>query len=122
MEKTKHFTPEEASQTLPLVKMIVQDILENGQIVRALCAKIGTGAEENPEVIRLMDQLEDLFLELESLGCSYKDWNFTAGLVDFPSVIDGKEVFLCWKSDEDEIKYYHEVDAGFAGRKSIPVE
>ncbi len=42
------------------------------------------------------------------------------GLVDFPAVIGGEEVFLCWKSDEDKLLYYHEADSGFAGRKLIP--
>ena len=116
----KVFTPKEANQTLPLVKQIVADILTTGDRVRALCAEIGTGAEEDKRVIRLMDQLEELFVELDTLGCSYKDWNFQVGLVDFPARIDGKDVFLCWKSDEDSLLYYHELEAGFNGRQPIP--
>ncbi|RPI70946.1 MAG: DUF2203 family protein, partial [Ignavibacteriales bacterium] len=42
------------------------------------------------------------------------------GLVDFPSIINNKEVFLCWRSDEDEIKFYHDIDSGYSGRKPIP--
>ncbi len=122
MQPVKIFTPQEANQTLPLVRKIVTDILEMGHRIRALSAKIGTEAQDDPEIIRLMDQLEDLFEELESLGCSYKDWNFSIGLVDFPCVIDGKEAYLCWRSDEEGLKYYHETDSGFAGRKLIPRE
>lgn len=118
----KFFTPKEANQTLPLVKKIVEDILKAGQEIRDLSIKIGKHAEEDPAVIRLMDQLEDLFVELENLGCSYKDWNFSAGLVDFPAIIEGREVFLCWRSDENELKYYHEMEEGFTGRKLIPEE
>lgn len=116
----KFFTPQKANETLPLVKKIVSDILETGQRMRTLSAKIGAGAEENPEVIQLMESLETLFEELEAIGCSYRDWNFTMGLVDFPSKISGKEVLLCWRSDEQELRYYHETDSGFAGRKLIP--
>lgn len=116
----KFFTPKEANQTLPLVKKIVEDILKAGQEIRDHSAKIGAHAEKNPDVIRLMDQLEDLFLELENLGCSYKDWNFSVGLVDFLAVIEGREVFLCWRSDENELKFYHEMEEGFSGRKLIP--
>ena len=58
--------------------------------------------------------------ELEEIGCFYKDWNFTIGLVDFPAIIDGKEVLLCWRSDEDDILYYHGFEDGYAGRKEIP--
>ncbi len=122
MQPVKIFTPQDANQTLPFVKKVVSDILELGHQIRALSAQIGTDAQDDPEIIRLMDQLEELFEELEAIGCSYKDWNFSVGLVDFPCVIDGKDVFLCWRSDEDELRYYHEVDSGFAGRKLIPKE
>ncbi len=122
MDELKLFTPKEANQTLPLVKRIVADILSTGDRIRALSAEIGKNAESDPQIIQWMDQLEELFEELELLGCSYKDWNFAIGLVDFPSVIDGQQVFLCWRSDEKELKYYHEIDAGFTGRKLIPKE
>jgi len=58
--------------------------------------------------------------ELEDIGCYYKDWNFSEGLVDFPAIIDGEEVYLCWKSNEDSIMYYHGINDGFRGRKLIP--
>ncbi len=122
MEEIKTFTPRQAANTLPLVKGIVKDILATGQEIRSAAAEVGTGAEKDPRVVRLMDQLETYFEELEALGCSYKDWNFTLGLVDFPSVIEGREVCLCWKSDEEDVRFYHESDEGFSGRKLIPAE
>ena len=122
MDKVKLFTPAQANQTLPLVKKVVEDILKLGAQMRERSARIGAGAEKDPQVVESMGHLEELFEELESLGCSYKDWNFTAGLVDFPSVIEGREVFLCWRSDEDALQYYHDIDSGFSGRKPIPAE
>lgn len=119
---TKLFTPSQANQTLPLVKKIVGDILSTGQQIRDISARISTNAEKDPEIIRLMGQLEELFEEIENIGCYYKDWNFSIGLVDFPSVIDGKEVLLCWRSDEEELKYYHGPEEGFSARKLIPLE
>ena len=119
-DPVKYFTPREANQTLPLVKKVVQDILETGHKIRALSAERGAKAQESSEVKSLLDQLETLFDELEALGCSYKDWNFSAGLVDFPAMLDGREVCLCWRSDENELKFYHEIEEGFAGRKPIP--
>ena len=121
-QPVKIFTPKAANQTLPLVRKVVTDILDLGHEIRALSAKIGANAQNDPQIVRRMDQLEGLFEELESIGCSYKDWNFSVGLVDFPCVIGGKEAFLCWRSDEDELRYYHEMDSGFAGRKLIPKE
>ena len=116
----KLFTPKEATQTLPLVKRIVVDMLEIGQHIRTLSVEPGEKNEAEKELSDAIDQLDELIEELESLGCFYKDWNFSVGLVDFPSVINNKEVLLCWRSDEDEIKYYHDLETGFDGRKPIP--
>jgi len=118
----KYFTPTEAKKTLPLVKRIVKDILDTSNEMRLIADEIGGKAEEDPRIQRLADDVEKFMLELEEIGCYFKDWNFQIGLVDFPAIIEGKEVFLCWKSDEDDIMYYHEMEAGFAGRKIIPPE
>ena len=72
------------------------------------------------EVLDLQEKLEALMDELEQLGCYYKDWNFEIGLVDFPAMINGQEVVLCWRSDEPFIRWHHGVEDGFIGRKLIP--
>lgn len=117
---TKYFTPEEARKTLPLVKKIVKDILDTSFQIRTIAEQMGEDANENPEVRKLIDDLNYFMRELEEIGCFYKDWNFSIGLVDFPSVIDDEEVFLCWRSDEEDILYYHGINEGYAGRKRIP--
>ncbi|MCZ7615457.1 MAG: DUF2203 domain-containing protein [Ignavibacteriaceae bacterium] len=90
--------------------------------MRLIADDIGGEVEKDPRIQKLADNIDDFMKELEEIGCYFKDWNFQIGLVDFPSIINGKEVFLCWRSDEDDILYYHEVDTGFAGRKLIPPE
>ena len=121
MTAVKHFTPAEANRTLPLVKRIVADILETGNQIRTLTANPAQGAANNEyETRKLVAELESLMRELEQLGCQYKDWNFKVGLVDFPAVIDGQEVLLCWRSDEPEILHYHGINEGYVGRKAIP--
>ena len=122
MQFKKYFTPAEAERTLPLVSRIVEDILNLGHEIRSLTTMVGEQAPDNPQIQELMEQLQSYLTELEEVGCFYKDWNFSIGLVDFPTVIDEKEVFLCWRSDEDAIRYYHEIDAGYAGRKLIPAK
>ncbi len=121
MEQDRRFTPREATRTLPLVRRIVEDILELARTMRA-----AIGEQEQfaltPELGAMREQMQALFDELEELGCSYKDWSFDKGLVDFPSVIDGENVLLCWRSDEPELLYYHDYTSGFAGRKLIPKE
>lgn len=67
-----------------------------------------------------MTRLEALVAEFEQVGCSYRDWNFEYGLVDFPAMIDGHRVQLCWRSDEPSILFYHGVNEGYAGRMAIP--
>ena len=118
----KYFTPAEAKKTLPLVRKIVKDILDTSREMRLIADEIGGQVEKDPRIQRMADTIEEFMQELEEIGCFFKDWNFQIGLVDFPSIIDGKEVLLCWRSDEDDILYYHKVEAGFAGRKLIPPE
>jgi hypothetical protein len=120
--ETKYFTPAEARRTLPLVKKIVKDILDTSREMRLLAEELNGKFESDPDIQKLGADIESFLSELEEIGCFFKDWNFTLGLVDFPSVIDNREVFLCWKSDEDDIRFYHDVQEGYAGRKPIPEE
>lgn len=120
--KPKYFTPKEANKTLPLVKKIVEDILNNAKQIKYYVETLGQEAENNVIVLALAEEINSYMNELEEIGCSYKDWSFELGLVDFPSVIDNKEVLLCWRSDEASIKYYHGLFEGFIGRKLIPDE
>lgn len=116
----KYFTPEEARRTLPLVRKIVKDILDTTREMRLLAEEISGSLEEDPKIKKLAADVNHFLSELEEIGCYYKDANFTIGLVDFPSVIDGNEVFLCWRSDEEDILFYHDMKTGYAGRKPIP--
>jgi hypothetical protein len=116
----KYFTPQEANKTLPLVKMIVRDILNNAFEIKTIAESLGGKLESNQEIKNLASQIDSCLNELNEIGCFYKDWNFQIGLVDFPSVIEGEEVLLCWRSDETEIRFYHSLEEGFSGRKLIP--
>jgi len=117
----KHFTPQGANKRLPLVKKIIGEILSNARSLRAMAGRDKAGAA-SPERERLETEIEVLMRELETLGCFYKDWNFQIGLVDFPAVIDGQEVMLCWRSDEERIEWYHGLEDGYSGRQPIPPE
>jgi len=113
MEFKRLFTRHEAERTLPLVRQIVADILQTGRKIKEM-------DENNPEFSRLQEELEDNLRELADMGGYFKDWNFSVGLVDFPSVIDGQTVFLCWRSDEDNLSWYHSIEDGYPGRKPLP--
>jgi len=118
----KYFTPYEAKRTLPLVKQIVRDILNNAFQIKTIAESLGGKIDDNEEIQQLISGINSFMKELDDIGCTYKDWNFQLGLVDFPAVIDNEEVLLCWRSDEDDIRFYHGIEEGFAGRKPIPEE
>ena len=66
----------------------------------------------------ILMELTSLTSELESMGVQLKD--FTRGLIDFPSLRDGRVVLLCWQLGEgDRVEWWHDVDAGFAGRTPL---
>jgi hypothetical protein len=115
----KYFTPQEANKRLPLVKQIVGDILAKARQLKSAMAGANASSQKgaHEKILAEMNRLVD---ELESLGCFYKDWNFEKGLVDFPAIIDGQEVLLCWHSDEPDVRWYHGFEDGFAGRRAIP--
>jgi len=117
---TKYFTPSEARKTLPLVKKIVKDILDTSREMRLIADETDGEIEQDPRISKMASDIEGFMVELQEIGCYFKDWNFTIGLVDFPALIEGKEVMLCWKSDEDDIMFYHDFETGFQGRKPIP--
>jgi len=119
---TKYFTPEEARRTLPLVRQIVKDILNTTREMRLIAEEISGKVENDPRLQKMAENVSHYLGELEEIGCFYKDANFAVGLVDFPSIINDKEVFLCWRSDEEDILFYHDINTGFAGRRPIPPE
>lgn len=121
-QKSKIFTPDEARRTLPLVKQIVRDILSKGFEIKTIIDSVNGDIKIDNRIQAFIDSMEAYIEELNELGCYYKDWNFEIGLVDFPAVINDKEVFLCWRSDEEYIIYYHDPKEGYPGRKKIPGE
>lgn len=118
----KLYTPELATRSLPLVRRIVADLLAAGRELKQLHGPGQTHAAHSPETERLINRIRGYQAELTQLGCQFKDWNFEIGLVDFPAIIDGRSVLLCWRSDEPNVTHYHAPNEGFATRKAIPAE
>lgn len=115
----KYFTPNEANKRLPYIKKLVSEILDKGQHLQLEQIKNEKG-EATEQLLALHAEIEELTLELEDLGCFFKDWNFEIGLVDFPAKINGQEVFLCWRSDEAAVRFFHPIEAGYIARQEIP--
>ncbi len=123
---TRYFTVPEANAVLPQVKKIVAEILAARQrIVDAqpdlwpvLEKAVGNGGSKKAgELLPEFRRLERGVKALEDMGCILKDLN--TGLVDFPTVRNGRQVLLCWRFDEPSVSHWHELDAGFAGRQPL---
>lgn len=134
MTSKKYFSVEEANRRLPLVKPIVADIVEQFRVVEDLRERLAATRRPHrttslndaytEELAVSRAQLEEeesklhgYLAELSDLGIEFKDPR--KGLVDFPSIVEGREVLLCWMLGEPEVAYWHEADAGFAGRQSL---
>jgi hypothetical protein len=129
----KLFTVEQANAALPLVRSITTDLVRLSREVmerRERLALLSAGrqssakdlyseelAQIEEELEKDSQQLSEYVEELRALGVEPKSG--PEGLIDFPAMIDDRLVFLCWKLGESEVTYWHELDAGFAGRQSL---
>ncbi len=120
----RRFTVEQANKSLPLVSRIVADIVrvhKNATHTQAQIERLAAGSKEKTtveaELEATLERLQDLVTELSVVGCQVKD--FQMGLVDFIGRNGGRDVCLCWKLGEARIEFWHELDAGFAGRQPI---
>ena len=127
------FTIEEANAALPLVRAIVSDLAElSCEVIerrRRLSLLLdGRAADSSDpyreELVQIAEEsekdsrrLREYVQELWDLGV--EPTSGPEGLVDFPAVVDGRKVYLCWKLGEPEVLYWHEMDAGFRERQPL---
>ena len=121
----RHFTREEANALLPqLTAMLSQlqdskDELTDAEAHEALseAAPANGGGEEGKQVGVAFLEVRRLLETIEQSGIVLRD--IDRGLVDFPTVMDGREVYLCWELGEDDVAYWHDMDAGYGGREPL---
>lgn len=120
---TRRFTLIQANRALPLVSRIVADVVKTHDRAMAMQADLSPkGAKVPADHVALdaaMDRLQDYVAELAEVGCELKDYR--VGLVDFVGRHEGRDVLLCWKLGEDRVGYWHEMNAGYAGRKPVSI-
>ena len=122
----KYFSLQEANEALvPIrswmdeIQTIRQEILKHQPEIWSVMEK-SAGNGGNPTLSRMVksfDRLDALIHSIQDAGALIKDIN--TGLLDFPALKDGREVYLCWKYGEGDIAFWHEIEDGFAGRQSI---
>ena len=122
----KHYTVEEARELLPQLRSWLTQLAELQENMKQVDDRLsqllasGSDALGGHTVNRhiwLMSEFQKLMREFTSREIQIKD--LQRGLVDFPALIGGKEVFLCWEKDEDDIEFWHELDSGYANRERL---
>ena len=121
----KHYTRDEARALLPQVKEWLQRLAELraklDQFDERFSGPLGSGQDLGGDSVnnwvRTLSDTKDLLLEFYRREIQIKD--LERGLIDFPALIGGKEVFLCWEQGEEDIEFWHELDTGYDGRERL---
>ena len=132
----RHFTPEEANAALTEVRPLVEEMvaqrrahtaaLERQEELEGRIRGNGGGippatlADAAAEVERQARALAKTIDEIAARGAQVKD--IDEGLVDFPALLHGETVLLCWRLGEGDIRFWHRIEDGFAGRRPLPLE
>jgi hypothetical protein len=122
----RYFTLQEANETLNTIRPLMEELQQIRRKIQrdqpdvwpAVVKSAGNGGNRAlSNMVRDFERLDALVHRIQDTGVLIKDANL--GLLDFPALRDGREVYLCWQYGEGEIAFWHEIEAGFAGRQPI---
>lgn len=123
----KIFTVQEANELLPIIvpklralknRYAVINSMRDSAKAAAVASEFGGGMKGGSNYVQNLYEIGRITTELNDLGIQLKD--YSRGLIDFPSIREGRIVLLCWQLGENEqIEWWHEQDGGFAGRKPL---
>ena len=124
------FTVNEANGLLPVLRPLVEQILENIRRLKGVSETVIRREQLDPdapnlmerlredgEVLKLVTQIKDWVTTINGHGCVCK--GVEQGLIDFPCMIGAEVVFLCWQIGEANVAHYHRIEDGLAGRKTL---
>jgi len=122
---SKHYTIEEARALLPDIRTWLEMIASLQQRLSKLDLRLANLGSSGNDVggdtvnasMKLRADLLSVIQEFAARGIEIKD--LERGLIDFPALKNGKEIFLCWEKDEEDIQYWHDLDSGFPGREPL---
>lgn len=123
---TRFFTPEEANALLPQVRQQVKEMLDARQRILDAQADLwpvlekalgNGGSKKAGALVHEFDRIQRSVQAIQALGVQVKDVN--TGLLDFPTVRDGRVALLCWRYDEPSVAFWHDLETGFAGRQPL---
>lgn len=121
----KHYTREEATALLPQVRQwlarLKQLRQESERHDKRLASLMSPGNDLGGDLVnqwvRALAEMQGVLGEFQRREILIKD--LERGLLDFPALIGGKEVFLCWEQDEETVEFWHDLDAGYGGRERL---
>jgi len=125
----RYFTPKEANEALVVIRPMKMEMMQIGDKIRTHQPELwslvqksaGNGGNSTlSKLLKDFDRLDELLHKVQDMGVHVKDLN--TGLMDFPAWYNEREVYLCWKYGEDSIQFWHEIEAGFQGRRLIDWE
>ena len=124
-EFSKHYTREEARALLPQIRLWLEELdrdrrllkQHDDDIAKPLADGHDLGGKHVTGWVRALARVKELIEEFQSREIEIKDLD--RGLVDFPAFLGGKEVFLCWEKDEDDIEFWHDLKSGYSGRERL---
>jgi len=123
---SRYFTLSQAREALSEIRPLIDEIQNIRQEILARRPDVwpvvehaagNGGSQAASKLVVEFERLDTLVHQVLATGTLVKDINL--GLLDFPALRDGREVYLCWKWGESDIEFWHEVDAGYAGRQPI---
>ena len=125
-ERKRNFTVKEANEFIPTLEKEISQLKTLRKKLETLGAEMtplfeliphNGGHLKTPEFLQFSAQFRRAVQRLNSYGCVLK--NMDPGLVDFPHIRNSREIYLCWQFGENEIRYWHDVDTGFASRQLL---
>ena len=125
-EPPRYFTLEQAQAALDIIRPLVAEVMEIRQSILdrepevwpVVAKAAGNGGSKiASQLAQEFGRLDQVLRAILATGALLKDINL--GLVDFPSLQGGREIYLCWKYGEMTISFWHEIDAGFSGRQPL---
>jgi hypothetical protein len=120
-----HFTLEEADALLPRVEPLLRDLRNardrltdsEAHELLATAAPANGGGGPGRSVGEAFLEVRRLLSEIQAMGIVVRD--IDRGLIDFPAILDDREVYLCWEFDEERIAFWHELESGYGGRQPL---
>ncbi|HEU6449136.1 MAG TPA: DUF2203 domain-containing protein [Verrucomicrobiae bacterium] len=121
----KHYTRDEARALLPQIREWLERLNQLRKETERFEKRLSGMTEQGNDIggetvnqwIRALAAMQEILVEFQRREIFIKD--LERGLIDFPAIIGGREVFLCWESDEDDIEFWHDLETGYGGRERL---